>query len=314
MADPVADRGRGEAALWWAAVQSVAGIGPARALHLARTFGSAQKALQATVEELAGRGRLSLEQAQALAAMSGSLARVSERLDLWRRAGIEALALEDERYPAGLRDLRSPPPLLFLRGELRPDDGRAVTIVGTREPSREGARLARGLARGLAARGFTIVSGLARGIDSAGHRGALAARGGRTIAVLGSGLLRIYPPENSVLAATIARRGCLMAEVSPDVEVDRRHLLARDRIQAALPRAVIVVQAYEQCGSIVTARHARQCGRMLLAVPWREPPFSHGWERLREMGARPIAAEAELDDLVAALEAEPPVGAQKPLL
>ncbi len=177
-----------------------------------------------------------------------------------------------------------------------------------------GAMLARRLARDFAGRGFTIVSGLARGIDTAGHRGALSTKEGRTIAVLGSGLLRVYPPENTVLASQLARRGALVSEVPPDTEVDRRLLLARDRIQAGLSRAVIVVRAHQECGSIVTAQHAVHCGRLLFGVPSEVPRFGAGWRRLQGLGARPITPESDLDALAEEINAWEPPAEQHPLL
>jgi DNA processing protein len=264
-------------------------------LRLARIFGSAEAAVKASREDLITRGRLTLPQAADL--KSVPLESLRQMISAWSQAGIELLAIGDERYPRSLLDLRTPPPLLYLRGDIRPEDARSVAVVGTRQPNGEGEEIAARLAQGFAQRGFTDVSGLARGIDTAGHRGALSAPNGRTIAVLGSGLLRIYPTENVGLADAVASRGCAMAEVPPDAEVNRRFLLARDRIQAALSRAVIVVQAHRECGSIVTARHAVACRRVLLGVPWRDGPFAEGWERLRKMGALPITADSDLDEI-----------------
>ncbi|UCC67003.1 MAG: DNA-processing protein DprA [Armatimonadota bacterium] len=303
-----------EGALWWAALQEVEGVGAGTMLRLARVFGSAEGAVRASREELIARGGLSGEQADQVMGLRESAGRLRGRVQVWAEAGIELVGMDDARYPGGLRDLRSAPPLLYVRGTLIPEDARAVAVVGTREPSRAGARAARRLGRGLAERGFTIVSGLARGIDTAGHRGALAAEQGRTVAVLGCGLMQIYPPESGMLAARIAERGCLMAEVPPERRVDRRLLLARDRIQAALSRAVIVVQAHGECGSIVTARHARQCGRMLFAVAWEEPRFLAGWERLRELGARTIQADANLDALAEEIQMGSPGPTQGTML
>ncbi len=291
-----------ERALWWAALQQVGGIGAGTMLRLARTFGSVEEAARASRRELMARGRLSAEQAEAVAGLGDGMPQVRARVEAWREQSIELVEMEDAGYPRGLRDLRSPPPLVYVRGSLLAEDERAVAVVGTRSPSRAGARVARRLARGLAERGLAIVSGLARGIDTAGHRGALAAEQGRTIAVLGSGVMEIYPPENGMLARRIVERGCLMAEVPPETRVDRRLLLARDRIQAALARAVIVVQAHGGCGSMVTARHAVQCGRALFGVPWEKAPFSEGWRELREMGARPIAKDVELEALADEIE------------
>ena len=157
------------------------------------------------------------------------------------------------------------------------------------------------------------MSGLARGIDTAGHRGALLAKEGRTIAVLGCGVQRVYPPENGLLAAKIARRGCVVAEAPPHAEVDRRYLLARDRLQAALSRAVIVVQAHGRCGSLVTARHAVGCGRLLFGVAWEREPMAEGWERLQALGARRLEVETDLDEIAAEIERGPAPPSQKSL-
>lgn len=307
------EEGRGGAALWWAAMQQAPGVGAATMLRLARVFGSPEQAVNASAADLMARGGLSEEQAAHIASSVSGMAGLRRRLDLLARQGIAPRSLDEPAYPLGLRDLRSPPPLLYLRGELRAEDVRAVAVVGTREPDQAGRRLARKLAQGFAERGFTVVSGLARGIDTAAHRGALAARTGRTVAVLGSGLLRLYPPENGVLASKIARRGCLLSELPPDTEVDRRSLLARDRIQAALSQAVIVVQAHAECGSIVTARHAKRCGRLLLAVPWDTSPFREGWRKLRSMGADPVGPDTDLDELARRLDGGPEDNPQQAL-
>lgn len=286
---------RGGDARCWAALNQIEGLGAAAMLRLARVFGSPEDALRASREELVLRGRLSPGQAREVARAPDSLDLLAERIAAWAEAGIALIAIGDPDYPEGLSALRTPPPLLYVRGELAARDAHAVAVVGSREPTAEGEAVAERLAGGLAERGFTIVSGLARGIDTAGHRGALAAAGGRTVAVLGCGLRRVYPPENVALAEEIARRGCLVAEVPPEREVSRGLLLARDRIQAALSRAVIVVQAHRVCGSIVTASHAVACGRLLYGVPWAQPPFSEGWEKLGKMGARPLEPGADLD-------------------
>jgi DNA processing protein len=305
--------GRGGGCFWWAALGQVEGLGAAAMLRLARLFGSPEAACAASLEELVGRGRLSRRQAEQVRALPASRPELSATLEAYAQSGLHLLCLDDADYPAPLLDLRSPPPVLYLLGELLPRDSHAVAIVGTREPDEEGTRLAHYLGRELAQRGFTIVSGLARGIDTAGHRGALEAEQGRSLAILGSGLQRIYPPENAPLAAQLAARGAVLAEVPPETRVDRRLLLARDRIQAALSLAVIVVQGHRQCGSMVTARHAAQCHRLLYGVPWTDSPFAGGWERLRELGARPLTMETDLDALAQEIEAGPPAGRQPSL-
>jgi len=267
--------------------------------------------VKASAEDLIARGLLTLSQAADLKNIPMDSLR--ETIAAWSRAGIGLLAIGDECYPRSLLDLRTPPPLLYIQGDIRPEDARSVAVVGTRQPTGEGEGIATELAKEFAQRGFTIVSGLARGIDTAGHRGALAALNGRTIAVLGSGLLYVYPPENVGLAEAVASRGCVVAEVPPDAEVNGRFLLARDRIQAALSHAVIVVQAHRECGSIVTARHAVACRRLLFGVPWRGGPFAEGWEQLRKMGALPITANSGFDDISDRILSAEPVQSQAPL-
>ena len=309
----MSERGRGGGAIWWAALSEVPGVGAATMLRLARVFGSPEAALAAPVEELIARGELTPEQAREVHSSGESMEALRARIEAYAQQGIRLISREEAEYPRALLDLRSPPPLLYVKGELRAEDTRAVAVVGTRDPNREGARVARLLAREFARRGFTIVSGLARGIDTAGHKGALEARG-RSIAVLGSGLLRVYPPENKLLARRVAQHGALLAEVPPDMEVDRRFLLARDRIQAALSRAVIVIQAHRECGSIVTARHAVQCRRLLYGVPWTKEPFLGGGETLQGLGARPITAESDLEEIAADIESWTPPEGQQSLL
>jgi DNA processing protein len=165
----------GERRLWWAALGQVEGLGAAAMLRLARLFGSPEAACAASLEELVGRGRLSRRQAERVRGLPAALPALAAMVEEYAQSGVLLLSRDEPGYPASLLDLRSPPPLLYLRGELRPSDSRAVAIVGTREPEEEGVRIAHHLGRELAQRGFTIVSGLARGIDTAGHRGTLAA-------------------------------------------------------------------------------------------------------------------------------------------
>lgn len=299
--------------LWWAALQQVPGVGAGTMLRLARTFGSAGAAVQAPLSELVARGNLTHEQATALRHIAADLPAIERMLAAWQAQGIEIRSYADTNYPHALKELRTPPPLLYLKGELIPSDTRAMAVIGSRQASREGLAVAGRLAAAFAIRGFTMVSGLARGIDTAGHRGALRTKQGRSLAVLGSGLLSIYPQENTLLAQRITARGCLLAEVPPPTEVAVPLLLARDRIQAALSRAVIVVQSHAACGSIVTATHAVRLGRLLYGVPWTEGPFADGWRKLESMGARPIPAGANLDAIGEEIDAHTPRLRQPPL-
>jgi DNA processing protein len=172
----------------------------------------------------------------------------------------------DPEFPAQARGIERLPTRLWIRGSVTPEDALAVAIVGSRRATLHGLAIAERLAGDLAARGVTIVSGLARGIDTAAHRGALDA-GGRTLAVLGSGVDRIYPPENRGLAARIAERGAVLSQFAPDVPALAHHFPVRNRLLAALALGVVVVEAAEASGSLITAGHAADLGREVMAVP-----------------------------------------------
>ena len=191
----------------------------------------------------------------------------------------------DAEYPVGLREVPDAPETLRVRGRLRDDDALAVAIVGARRATFYGLDVAERLAADLAARGVTVVSGLARGIDAAAHRGALRV-GGRTIAVLGSGADVIYPPEHRTLAAEIAEHGALISQFAPGTPPLPQNFPARNRVIAALSLAVVVVEAAERSGSLITARVAAELGREVLAVPGRiTTPESRGANRLIQDGA-----------------------------
>lgn len=191
----------------------------------------------------------------------------------------------DSRYPALLGAIPAPPPL-FVRGALVDDDALAIAIVGSRRPTPYGLAVAERLASDLAGRGVTIVSGLARGIDTAAHRGALAA-GGRTIAVLGCGLDVVYPPENVALARTIEAHGAVVSQFAAGVPALPGHFPARNRTLAGLALGVVVVEAAEKSGALITAGFAGDLGRETYAVPGRiTSPSSVGANRLIQDGAK----------------------------
>ena len=177
------------------------------------------------------------------------------------------LAPGDDRYPA-LLGVIATPPVLHVRGSLEPSDGLAIAIVGSRRPTPYGVEMAESLAAELAARGITIVSGFARGIDTAAHRGALTG-GGRTLAVLGNGLDIVYPPENRDLATTIERRGALVSQFRRGTKPMAYNFPARNRTLAGLALGVVVVEAAERSGALITAGFAGDLGREVFAVPGR---------------------------------------------
>jgi DNA processing protein len=196
-----------------------------------------------------------------------------------------ALVRADGEYPTRLREIPDAPETLHVRGRLLEADSLAVAIVGSRRATSYGLDVGEQLAADLAARGVTIVSGLARGIDAAAHHGALRV-GGRTIAVLGSGMDVVYPPEHRQLATEIAEHGALLSQFAPGTPPLPQNFPTRNQVIAALSLAVVVVEAAERSGSLITARLAAELGREVLAVPGRvTAPESRGANRLLQDGA-----------------------------
>ncbi|MGQ9684494.1 MAG: DNA-processing protein DprA, partial [Anaerolineae bacterium] len=238
------------AASHWLALSRIGRIGGVTARHLLRRFGSVQAVFAAEDDELLMVPRLTAEMVARL--RDADLESYVRELAELAADGIRVLTWDDPDYPANLAPVPDAPPLLYLRGTLRPErDGAAVAIVGTRTPSDRAISQAEELAAALAGRGVTIVSGLALGIDTAAHRGALRA-GGRTIAVPGSGLGAIHPVSNRPLAEQIARAGALLSELPPLARPSGPSLMARDRIVSGLSRVLIVVEAAEESGSVDT--------------------------------------------------------------
>ncbi len=199
--------------------------------------------------------------------------------------GLQILTLEDPGYPPPLRHIYSPPPVLYMRGRYSEKDAQALAIVGARQADFRGKSLARTLSASLAKRGLTIVSGLARGIDTQAHQGALEA-GGRTIGVLGSGFDHFYPKENRELADQIAAQGCVFSEFPCSWRPEPRNFPRRNRIISGLTLGVVVVQATRKSGSLITARLALEQGKEVFALPGPpESPLSHGCNTLIKQGA-----------------------------
>lgn len=286
-----------EAAARWLALSRQPHVTPSLLARVFRRVGSSLALFTRPGEELS---QLGLRPEQ-VADLEQQVEQLAAQLNTFQAQNIQPVPIESADYPAGLLDLRVPPMVIFVRGELKSEDRRAIAIVGTRTPSRAGLSKARELARRAVAAGFCVVSGLARGIDTAAHQSALLATG-RTIAVVGNGLLKVYPPENKPLAGRISRRGAVISELWPEANVSRHALLARDRLQAAMAQAVIVVQTHTGCGSLTTARHAIACRRPLFALKWDEEPFASGVARLREIGAE-VITEDDFDEVFRAAEA-----------
>ena len=214
-------------------------------------------------------------------------------MDRCRTPEIEILLWSDEVYPERLGHLVDPPPVLFARGRLELLSRPAVTIVGSRRSTSYGRRSAEALAAQMALRGITVVSGLALGIDGASHRGALEA-GGDTIAVLGSGVDLIQPATHRRLGERVAREGLLLSEFLPGEPARAHHFPRRNRILAALGGAVVVVEAAEKSGALITVEHALDLGRDVYAVPGAlDAPQSRGCNLLIRQGAQVITSPEE---------------------
>jgi DNA processing protein len=211
---------------------------------------------------------------------------------------IEILTWDDELYPTRLKEIDQPPPVLYLRGELTTEDSWAVAVVGTRRVSAYGRQVAEEVASFLATNGVTVISGLARGVDAIAHQSALKA-GGRTIAVLGCGVDRIYPPENAQLAEKIMTGGALVSDYAPGTPPDAANFPPRNRIISGLSTATVIVEAGETSGALITAQFAVDQGREVFAVPGNiYAPQSKGTNRLIAQGAHPMLSVRDLLDVL----------------
>ena len=279
---------------YWVALSMASGIGPIRFQRLLEVCGGARGAWQARDLDLASAGleRRTIESLRALRRTVVPAA-VFERLE---RLQIRAVTLLDDEYPASLRQVADPPPVIFVRGVLDARDDLAVAIVGTRRATAYGRAVAERLASELAAAGVTVVSGLAKGVDTAAHQAAVDA-GGRTLAVLGNGLDQVYPPENTRLAKRIVdgQAGALVSEFAPGVPPDAVNFPRRNRIISGLSTATLIVEAGERSGALITADFALEQGRDVLVVPGPIfSPTSAGVNELLKQGATPVTCTEDV--------------------
>ncbi len=229
------------------------------------------------------------------------------------KEGIHPLCHGDKTYPGSLRNIYDPPPVLYRKGDPRPCDANAVAIVGSRRCSLYGLQMAERLAFDLAERGITVVSGMARGIDSAAHRGALKARG-RTIAVMGSGFRHVYPPESKKLARAISESGAVLTEYSSDTLPLRGNFPQRNRIISGMSMGVVVVEAARKSGAMITVNLALEQGKEVFAVPGRaDISTSGGTNLLIQNGAKLVTGVDDiLEELDTRARAAPSVEAEGP--
>jgi DNA processing protein len=271
---------------YWVGFNLVKGIGAARLRALLQYFGDIEAAWNTSPQALqsAGLGNKVIEsflQVRREVDLDSVMQRIAAK-------GITVLTWEDDGYPRRLKEIEQPPPVLYLRGSLLPADEWTVAIVGTRRITAYGRQVTEEIATTLARSGVTVVSGLARGVDSVAHKAALDA-GGRTIAVLGSGVDVIYPSEHRSLAERMIASGAILSDYPPGTAPDGVNFPPRNRIISGLSLAVIVVEAGQQSGALITAEFAADQGRDVFAVPGNiNAPQSAGCNALIQQGARPL--------------------------
>ncbi len=290
-ANKIAIQSATEAAL---CLSLVPGIGPRVYADLVEAFGSPAQVLSADpskLREVPGVGTKLLREIVSAKESSN----VQQQIDICQQHDIKILERGSAAYPERLAEIYDPPSLLFSQGNFLTADNLGIAIVGARHASNYGTKVAGQLASGLAMAGMTVVSGLARGIDAAAHRGALNA-GGRTIAVLGGGLLKMYPPEHDVLAKEIMNQGAVVSESLPESAPKTGSFPRRNRIVTGLSLGVIVVEAGERSGALISARLAMEQGREVFAVPGRiDNRMSRGCHRLLRDGAKLVES---VDDVL----------------
>jgi DNA processing protein len=281
----------------WLKLIRADGIGPVTFAKMLKHFGSAERILGVSVSELAKIDGIGFKTAERIASTREKFDAGAE-LELARKLGVWLVNLADERYPPVLRRIYDPPPVLYVKGSLGRQDNLAMSIVGSRHCSIYGKEQASRFAHFLGSAGFTICSGMARGIDTAAHQGALSADG-RTIAVQGCGLARIFPPENKKLFEMIAESGACISELPLDAEPLAVNFPPRNRIIAGLSLGTIVVEAAPHSGALITAKAALDYDREVMAVPGKiDSPLSKGAHQLIKQGATLIES---VEDIMEAL-------------
>jgi DNA processing protein len=269
---------------YWVGLSLLPEVGPVGAKKLLSVFLTPQKVFSATLDELMAVEGVGLNRAKTIKGFSSWEAAERQILEL-KKQGIKAVCLDDPVYPALLREIDDAPVILYMRGDILSDDKYALAIVGSRKATSYGKAVAESISEDLASMGFTIVSGMARGIDSTAHGAAIKA-GGRTIAVLGTGVDTPYPSENKNLMETIVQSGYVVSEFPPGTKPERENFPRRNRLISGLSLGVIVVEAASDSGALITARYSVEQGREVFAVPGNiTAPYSRGTNKLIKQGA-----------------------------
>ncbi len=289
----------------WIGLSSVPGVGRVTFRKLVAAFGSPAAALSAPRDELIERCGIPEKVARNIASSSWEEPAARE-VSRARASGVSLVSYDDPSYPQALRNTDDAPLYLYVRGDLQSRDTEAFAVVGTRTPTHYGVTMTRRLAGDLAGAGMTVVSGMARGIDTQAHTGALEAHG-RTIAVLGSGIDVPYPPENRQLMDRIAASGAVISENPLGTRPESGYFPARNRIISGLSRGTVIIEASEDSGSLITADYTLRQKRILFAVPGNvSSPVSKGTNSLIKRGA--VLVESATD-IFQALRHTPSSGA-----
>lgn len=277
---------------YWVGFNLVRGVGAVRVKNLLDHFGKLEIAWDAPASALISAGLPTRVVENFLVVRKQvNLEVVMQRV---ADSGVQVITWDDAIFPRRLKEIDQPPPVLFVRGSINVEDDWAVSVVGTRRVTPYGRQVASEIARYLAQNGVTVVSGLARGVDAIAHQTAMQA-GGRTLAILGSGVDTIYPPEHRKLAEDISRQGAVISDYPLGTQPESRNFPPRNRIIAGLSLATIVVEAGETSGALITAEFAVEQGRDVFAVPGSIlTPQSEGTNRLIEQGARPLLRMSEI--------------------
>jgi len=270
---------------YWLALSKVKEIGPASTRRLLAVFKSPESIFNASFAEICGVQDIREAQARNIKEFN-EWGRVDKEIEKIKKHGVKVIALDSDDYPETLKQIDSPPMLLYSKGELKPEDKFSIAIVGSRLMTEYGRRVAEKIASELAGYGLTIISGMARGIDTASHKGALKA-GGRSIAVLGSGLDRPYPTENAELFKSLSKSGCVLSEFPMGTPPNKENFPRRNRIISGLSRGVVVVEATKESGSLITANYALEQNKEVFAVPGNiTSKVSQGTNELIKKGAK----------------------------
>lgn len=269
----------------WVALCSVKGVGSVFMKRLVRRFGGPDAVFSATEPELMQVEGARESTVKAITSFTG-WKDAEKEVERAERSGVKLVTFEDYNYPANLREIHDPPHVLYVKGTLIPEDKLSLAIVGSRMATPGGRQLTRRIARDLGARGITIVSGGARGVDTEAHRGTLAGKG-RTISVLGCGIDVTYPPENRELYELIAASGAVVSEFPIGTQPEAANFPRRNRIISGISLGVLVMEATGDSGSLITASYSLEQGREVYAVPGNvSSPTSRGTNSLLKKGAR----------------------------